>query len=473
VGATEGRFSPVPEVEPSGPIFAPGTPEAAFRQAQARAQSLYPTTTDKDQLEYRVGLSTEQQKARAALPKFDPLAAQRKATSLYPEGGGDAAAMDKELAARARADYDARVAAAKPKASRGDSGAASARAAAEHAKMIAKSLEDMTVAANDNAAAMNKQEAAVKGSAANSIALESAQKQARAVADQTQIETQLRRFRGEASAEQIAQARQALQAQAEAKRSLEDQTKALQDQVQWESQLGAAKRNRADADQAKLLDLQQQTAGMMLDDQRSKVMANRDAFMAYGTVATDALGQIALSGEKASTAISNLLKTWANMAFQVTSQKLLQALATAAFPQAAGAAPAGFGQTLAMAGVGAAANSFAPGAGAAVGAGVGPRGPGGLVGHAAGGADVGAGKSYMVGEHGRERFTPWQRGKVEPVGKGANQNLNISTTNNISLSGSATSADADMMAKAIDKKMNETIDARLTKHARSGGAFAA
>jgi chemotaxis protein histidine kinase CheA len=466
-GTEGGIVPPGPEVTPSGPIFAPGTPEAAFKQAQAASQSLYPPQSDQDTRDYQKQLALERKRARESLPTFDPLAGQRKAASLYPEGGGDAAAMDKELAARAKADHDKAEAAAKSAAG---ARASEAKSRAAHAQSIAKSLEDLTVAANDNATAMGRQEAAVKGGAANSIALEAAQKQARAVQDQAQIETQLRRFRGEASAEQIQQARTALQAQAEAKRSLEDQTKALQDQVNWEAQLSAAKRNRADADQAKLMDLQAQTAGMMLDQQRSKIQENRDAFVAYGQVGVDALGEIALSGEKANVAIANLLKTWANMAFQVTSQRLLQALATAMFPQATGAAPAGFGQTLAAAGVGAAANSFAPGAGAAAGR----IGGGDIYAHQAGGGDSLPGKTYMVGEHGRERFTPWTKGRVEPESrKAASSNLHVSTTNNISLSGSATQADGDMVAKAVEKQMNQTIDARLARHARAGGAFAA
>ena len=339
---------------------------------------------------------------------------------------------------------DSVIAAAKAEANRL---ASEAKARAEHAKTIAKSLEDMTVAANDNAAALTRQEAALKGGITNSVQLEQAQKEARATQDQVQIETTLRRFRGEATAEQIQGARAALQAQAEANRALEDQTRLVQDQVQWERQLAQAKRERQNTDQEKLRELQGQTASMQLDAQRQKIDENRQAFVTYGQVAFDALSQVAIGGEKANVALGNLLKTWANMAAQAASQMLLRALSAALFPQATGTAAA----------------FAAPGIGG-----------GDVYAHQAAGGDSEPGRTYIVGEHGRERFTPWTKGRVEPVSKGASsQSLNISTTNNIQLSGSATDQDAERVARAVDKKMNETIDARLAKHVRSGGAFAA
>ena len=381
--------------------------------------------------------------ARAA--GADPFAAQRKSQSLYPPSSGDQTGYQSELNQREVAEANKRESEAKATQSRL---ASEAKARADHAKTIAKSLEDMTVAANDNAAALTKQEAALKGGITNSVQLEAAQKAARATQDQVQIETTLRRFRGDATAEQIQGARAALQAQAEANRALEDQTKLVQDQVQWERQLAQAKRDRADVDRQKLQDLQNQTAGMQLDEQRQKVEENRQAFKAYGQVAFDALGQIAIGGEKASAALSNLLKTWANMAFQAASQRLLQALATALFPQATGTAAA-FGAA-------------------------GGIGGGDVYAHQAAGGDSQPGRTYIVGEHGRERFTPWTKGRVEPMSKGSSgQTIAVNTTNNIQLSGSATDEDAQRMARAIDRKMNQTIDDRLARHARAGGAFAA
>ncbi len=370
----------------------------------------------------------------------DPFAAQRRAQSLYPPSSGDQTGYQSELNQRELAENNKRVAAAKAEQSRL---ASEAKARADHAKSIAKSLEDMTVAANDNAQAMGRQQAAMSGAGANSITLEAAEKQARATRDQAAIETTLRRFRTEASAEQIQTARAALQAQAEASRSLEDQTRLVQDQVQWERQLGQAKRDRADVDRQKLQDLQSQTAGMQLDQQRQKIDENRQAFMSYGQVAFDALSQVAIGGEKANVALGNMLKTWANMAAQAASQMLLRAISTALMPQAAGTAAA-FGGATAIAG------------------------------HAASGADVQPGKTYQVGEHGRERFTPWTKGRVEPANKGGRgQSMSVNMTNNINLSGSATDQDGERMAKALDKQFNQTIDARLAKHMRSGGAYAA
>lgn len=388
--------------------------------------------------------------ARAA--GADPFAGQRKAQSLYPPSSGDQTGYQAELNARVVADANKKAAEDKAAQSKRDSEAkaeanrlaAEAKARAEHAKTIAKSLEDMTVAANDNAAALTKQRAALEGGITNSIQLEQAQKQAQATRDQVAIETSLRRFRGEASAEQIQTARAALQAQAEASRSLEEQTRLVQEQVQWEQQLSQAKRERADADRQRLQELQGQTASMQLDQQRSKIDENRQAVMSYGQVAFDALSQVAIGGEKANVALGNLLKTWANMAAQAASQMLLRALSTALFPQATGTAAA-FGASTAIAG------------------------------QRASGGDTEAGRTYVVGEHGRERFTPWTKGRVEPMGRsqGGGQSINVSTTNNISLSGSATDQDAERVARAVDKKMNDTIDARLARHARSGGAFAA
>ena len=371
----------------------------------------------------------------------DPLAGQRQAQSLYPPtSAGDQTAYQAELNQRVVQQHQKDEAASKATQSRL---ASEAKARADHAKTIAKSLEDMTVAANDNAAALTRQEAALKGGITNSVQLEQAQKEARATQDQVQIETTLRRFRGEATAEQIQGARAALQAQAEANRSLEEQTKLVQDQVQWERQLGQAKRDRAEVDRQKLQDLQNQTAGMQLDQQRQKIDENRQAFMSYGQVAFDALSQVAIGGEKANVALGNLLKTWANMAAQAASQMLLRALSTALFPQATGTAAA--------------------------------FGGGDVYAHQAAGGDSEPGRTYIVGEHGRERFTPWTKGRVEPMGKGkgGGQTIAVNTTNNISLSGSATNEDGERMARAIDKKFNETIDARLARHARSGGAFAA
>ena len=371
----------------------------------------------------------------------DPFAGQRKAQSLYPDQGpGGQQAYESELNQRNVADANKRASEAKATEARL---ASEAKARADHAKTVAKSLEDVTVAANDNAAALTKQAAALKGGITNSVQLEAAQKQAQATRDQVAIETSLRRFRGEASAEQIQTARAALQAQAEANRSLEEQTKLVQDQVQWERQLGQAKRDRAEVDRQKLQDLQNQTAGMQLDQQRQKIDENRQAFMSYGQVAFDALSQVAIGGEKANVALGNLLKTWANMAAQAASQMLLRALSTALFPQATGTAAA--------------------------------FGGGDVYAHQAAGGDSEPGRTYIVGEHGRERFTPWTKGRVEPMGKGkgGGQTIAVNTTNNISLSGSATNEDGERMARAIDKKFNETIDARLARHARSGGAFAA
>ena len=370
----------------------------------------------------------------------DPFAAQRRAQSLYPPSSGDQSGYQSEINQRVVQQHQKEEAEAKATASRL---ASEAKARADHAKSIAKSLEDMTVAANDNAAALTKQKAALEGGITNSIQLEAAQKQAQATRDQVAIETSLRRFRGEASAEQIQTARAALQAQAEANRSLEEQTKLVQDQVQWERQLGQAKRDRAEVDRQKLQDLQNQTAGMQLDQQRQKIDENRQAFMSYGQVAFDALSQVAIGGEKANVTLGNLLKTWANMAAQAASQMLLRALSTALFPQATGTAAA--------------------------------FGGGDVYAHQAAGGDSEPGRTYIVGEHGRERFTPWTKGRVEPMGKGkgGGQTIAVNTTNNISLSGSATNEDGERMARAIDKKFNETIDARLARHARSGGAFAA
>ena len=374
----------------------------------------------------------------------DPFAAQRRAQSLYPPSSGDQSGYQSEINQRVVQQHQKEEAEAKATQSRL---ASEAKARADHAKTIAKSLEDMTVAANDNAAALTKQRAALEGGITNSIQLEQAEKQAQATRDQVAIETSLRRFRGEASAEQIQTARAALQAQAEANRSLEEQTRLVQDQVQWERQLSQAKRERADMDRQKLQELQGQTASMQLDQQRQKIDENRQAFMSYGQVAFDALSQVAIGGEKANVALGNLLKTWANMAAQAASQMLLRALSAALFPQATGTAAA-FG----AAGIGG----------------------GDVYAHQATGGDSQPGRTYIVGEHGRERFTPWTKGRVEPMSKGSSgQTIAVNTTNNISLSGSATDEDAQRMARAIDRKMNQTIDDRLARHARAGGAFAA
>ena len=447
------RGAGVVTIDPKGNIRGPGSPtyvdpeqvalEAKLReeeQARARRERrLGPPPGD----EGRPTAESRREDARlraARAAGADPFAGQRKAQSLYPPSSGDQAAYQAELNAREVAENNKRIAAAKAEANRL---ASEAKARAEHAKTIAKSLEDMTVAANDNAAALTKQRAALEGGITNSIQLEQAQKQAQATRDQVAIETSLRRFRGEASAEQIQTARAALQAQAEASRSLEEQTRLVQDQLQWERQLGQAKRERADMDRQKLQELQGQTASMQLDQQRQKIDENRQAFMSYGQVAFDALSQVAIGGEKANVALGNLLKTWANMAAQAASQMLLRALSTALFPQATGTAAA-FGASTAIAG------------------------------QRASGGDTEAGRTYVVGEHGRERFRPWTNGRVEPMGRGqAGQSIAVSTTNNISLSGSATDQDAERVARAVDKKMNETIDARLAKHVRSGGAFAA
>ena len=458
------RGAGVVTIDPKGNIRGPGSPtyvdpeqvalEAKLReeeQARARRERrLGPPPGD----EGRPTAESRREDARlraARAAGADPFAGQRKAQSLYPPSSGDQAAYQAELNARVVADANKKAAEDKAAQSKRDSEAkaeanrlaSEAKARAEHAKTIAKSLEDMTVAANDNAAALTKQRAALEGGITNSIQLEQAQKQAQATRDQVAIETSLRRFRGEASAEQIQTARAALQAQAEASRSLEEQTRLVQEQVQWEQQLSQAKRERADADRQRLQELQGQTASMQLDQQRSKIDENRQAVMSYGQVAFDALSQVAIGGEKANVALGNLLKTWANMAAQAASQMLLRALSTALFPQATGTAAA-FGASTAIAG------------------------------QRASGGDTEAGRTYVVGEHGRERFRPWTNGRVEPMGRGqASQSIAVSTTNNISLSGSATDQDAERVARAVDKKMNETIDARLAKHVRSGGAFAA
>ena len=443
------RGAGVVTIDPKGNIRGPGSPtyvdpeqvalEARLREEQRRRELEYddergrpPNLNQRELARIRIA-------RRGTAP--DPLAGQRQAQSLYPPtSAADQTAYQAELNQRVVQQHQKEEAEAKATQSRL---ASEAKARADHAKTIAKSLEDMTVAANDNAAALTKQRAALEGGITNSIQLEQAQKQAQATRDQVAIETSLRRFRGEASAEQIQTARAALQAQAEANRSLEEQTRLVQDQVQWERQLSQAKRERADMDRQKLQELQGQTASMQLDQQRQKIDENRQAFMSYGQVAFDALSQVAIGGEKANVALGNLLKTWANMAAQAASQMLLRALSTALFPQATGTAAA--------------------------------FGGGDVYAHQAAGGDSEPGRTYIVGEHGRERFTPWTKGRVEPMGKGkgGGQTIAVNTTNNISLSGSATNEDGERMARAIDKKFNETIDARLARHARSGGAFAA
>ena len=447
------RGAGVVTIDPKGNIRGPGSPtyvdpeqvalEARLREEQRRRELEYddergrpPNLNQRELARIRIA-------RRGTAP--DPLAGQRQAQSLYPPtSAADQTAYQAELNQRVVQQHQKEEAEAKATQSRL---ASEAKARADHAKTIAKSLEDMTVAANDNAAALTKQRAALEGGITNSIQLEQAQKQAQATRDQVAIETSLRRFRGEASAEQIQTARAALQAQAEANRSLEEQTRLVQDQVQWERQLSQAKRERADMDRQKLQELQGQTASMQLDQQRQKIDENRQAFMSYGQVAFDALSQVAIGGEKANVALGNLLKTWANMAAQAASQMLLRALSAALFPQATGTAAA-FG----AAGIGG----------------------GDVYAHQATGGDSQPGRTYIVGEHGRERFTPWTKGRVEPMSKGSSgQTIAVNTTNNISLSGSATDEDAQRMARAIDRKMNQTIDDRLARHARAGGAFAA
>lgn len=436
-----------PPGQQSDPIYGPGTPEAKFKQAQAYQNSLYKDLSDDEMRKYAQDIAERRRAAQQALPKAaDPNAETRKANSLYPdESQSEIVAYGTSLNQRVVEAHTKQAALDKQAAERR---AAAAKQAAEHAKTVAKSLEDLTVAANDNTAAMTKQEAAMKGAGGGtSIDVEKAQQQVRAVQDQAQIEMQLRRFRGDASKEQIEQARTALEAQAAAKRSLEDETKLIADQVQWRARLAQAKQQRGYEDQTKLTDLNERTIMMQVDEQRAKIDQTRQTFMAYGTAATDAFAAVAMGSEKASTAVSNLARTWANMAMQMVSQMALTALSRWLFPQATGAGAVGTVAT------------------------------GAIAGQRAGGGDVRKGETYVVGEHGREKFTPWTNGTItpnNPMGQPAGgDTVSINQTNHISLSGSATEEDAERMSKALDKKMNQTIDMRLARHTRSAGAVAA
>lgn len=324
--------------------------------------------------------------------------------------------------------------------------AASQKAKADAAKReeadtvrATKTLEGYTAAAEASLKIAKDREALWSKGASNSIELDALTKANTRLTEQAQIEEQLRGLRGRASAEAVESAKAAMTASADAKRTAEEQMKLTQDQYNWELKLRQERERRQQDEAQRLKDLQAQTAQMQFDDQRAKVEELRATFMSYGQVAFDALYGVATGAEKATDALKNMAKQWAQMAFQMASQMALQAMATALFPMPAQSA----------AGLGAAATY--------------PR---------AGGGDVEAGRSYIVGEHGRERFTPATNGRItsnrdmKRQGRVVNQ-INAPIT--IQLSGPAGEQDADRVAKAIDKRLVRLIDERTVTHARNGG----